>query len=258
MRGFFTVTTALVLCLCAWVGADAQSGPAFEVVSIKPIPPPTPATIQDGTSRPVFNIDASRVEISGFTPIVLLARAFQVSLDQIDAPDFARGQYFAVQATLPAGATREQVPEMLRTMLVERFKLVYHRETREYPVTVVTVGKTGIKLTRLPDDTPTPRETRVRLPDGTTRITMVGKVSSLFPVMNSFGGFPRSIDETGLDGRYTWVQDQAPASPERTFQEIVHDSFTAMMEAAGLRLEARKVPQETIVVDHLEKMPTEN
>jgi len=31
-----------------------------------------------------------------------------------------------------------------------------------------------------------------------------------------------------------------------------------MIEAAGLKLETRKVPKETIVVDHLEKKPTEN
>jgi uncharacterized protein (TIGR03435 family) len=189
---------------------------------------------------------------------VILARAFQVSADQIDAPDFARNEYFAVLAKIPAGATREQVPAMLQTMLAERFKLAYHRETREYPVTAITVGKGGMKLTRLPDDTPMTPQTRVRLADGTTRITTVGKLPALFPVMNSFGGFPRSVDETGLDGIYAWVQDQAPASADRTYQEIVHDSFTGMMEAAGLKLEARKVPQETIVVDHLEKMPTEN
>ncbi len=257
MRRFFAVTAALVLCLCAWVGAGAQTRAAFEVVSIKPIPGPTPETIQDRTFRPGINIDASRVEIT-FTPIVFLARAFKVNPDQIDAPDFARSQYFAVQATIPAGATSEQVPEMLQTMLAERFKLVYHREIREHAVTVITVGKSGMKLKRLPDDTPISPQTRVRLPDGTTRITTIGKLSALFPVMNSFGGFPRSVDETGLDGVYTWVQDQAPPSPDRTFQETTHDSFASMMEAAGLKLEARKVPEETIVVDHLEKMPTEN
>jgi len=31
-----------------------------------------------------------------------------------------------------------------------------------------------------------------------------------------------------------------------------------MIEEAGLKLETRRVPKETIVVDHLEKIPTEN
>ena len=41
-------------------------------------------------------------------------------------------------------------------------------------------------------------------------------------------------------------------------QEATQGSFKAMIEAAGLKLETRKVQKETIVVDHLEKKPTEN
>jgi uncharacterized protein (TIGR03435 family) len=192
----------------------------------------------------------------GFTPFDLLARAFQVELRQLDVPDFARTEYFDIEATLPAGATREQVPEMLRTMLAERFKLAYHREIREYHVSVLTVGKSGMKLPRLPDGTRVP-STSTRLADGGTRLTQTGNVKSLFPVMNSFGGL-QMVDETGLDGIYTWVRVQPPATPGMTYQDVVQEGFKAMIEAAGLKLEERKVSKETIVVDHLEKVPTEN
>ena len=66
------------------------------------------------------------------------------------------------------------------------------------------------------------------------------------------------MDETGLERIYAWVQTLAPPSPGVSYQEIVQDSFRAMIEAAGLKMETRKVPRETIVVDHLEKQPTEN
>jgi uncharacterized protein (TIGR03435 family) len=75
--------------------------------------------------------------------------------------------------------------------------------------------------------------------------------------MNSFGGL-QMVDETGLDGIYTWVRDQPPIAPGMSFQDAVQDSFKAMIEAAGLKLETRKVPKNTIGVDHLEKAPTEN
>jgi uncharacterized protein (TIGR03435 family) len=182
-------------------------------------------------------------------------------VSQVDAPDFALDEFFDIQATLPAGATPEQVPEMLQAMLVERFKLTYHRETREYKKDVLTVGKSGMKLPRLPEGTRTPIQGRKRLPDGTMRITQIGGVSSFFPVMNSFGGL-QLVDETGLDGIYTWVQDEPPptpgVSPQVAQQEGLQESFKAMIEAAGLKLETRKIPMETIVVDHLEKTPTEN
>ena len=91
--------------------AAAQPRLAFDVVSIKPAPQPTAETIRSGTARIAFNVNAARVQISGYTPLALLARAFQVELPQVEAPDFARTEYFEIQATLPEGATREQVPE---------------------------------------------------------------------------------------------------------------------------------------------------
>ncbi len=236
--------------------AAAQSRLAFEVVSIKPAPQPTPETLRSGASRIAFKVDGVLLRISGYTPVQLLTAAFRVQSFQVDAPGFARGEYFEIQATLPAGATREQVPEMLQSMLAERFKLAYHRETREYQMDVLTVGKSGMKLPRLPDGAHISVKSE-RLPDGSTRTTQTGAVASLFPVMNSFGGL-QMMDETGLDGIYTWVRGLPPPSPDMSFQEATQDSFKAMIEAAGLKLEARKVPKETIVVDHLEKTPTEN
>ena len=209
--------------------AVKSDGPRFEVVAIKPAPEPTPATIQAGTSRIAFNVDAARVQIKGYTPFLLLARAFRVDLQQVDAPDFARSEYFEIQAALPAGATREQVPEMLQAMLAERFKLIYHRETREYQMSVLSVGKNGMNLPRLPDDTQM-RPSQDRLPDGTTRMTQIGKVASLFPVMNSFGGL-QMVDETGLDGIYAWVRILPPRTPDVSFQEATQDAFKAMIEA---------------------------
>jgi uncharacterized protein (TIGR03435 family) len=244
----------LLLGLC-YVAA-AQPRLAFEVVSIKPASPPTSETIQSTAFHVALEIDAARVRISGYTPAGLMTAAFRVPLPQVDAPDFARREYFEIQATLPAGATREQVPEMLQTMLAERFKLAYHRETREYKLTVLSVGKNGMKLPRLPDGSPE-AFTSNRLSDGTTRMTHNGNIASLFGAINSFGGL-QMVDETGLDGVYTWVQDLPPPRAGVTFEEATQDSFRAMIEAAGLKMETRKVPRETIVVDHLEKQPTEN
>ena len=236
--------------------AAAQSRLEFEVVSIKPVPPPTPETLRSGAFRMAFKVDGALLQISGYSPVQLLMAAFRVQLFQVDAPGFARDERFEIQATLPAGATREQVPEMLQAMLADRFKLAYHRETREYQMAVLTIGKSGMKLPRLPDDTQA-RSKSERLPDESTRMTQTGTVASLFPVMNSFGGL-HMVDETGLEGIYTWVSDLPPPSPDRNFQQITQDSFKAMIEAAGLKLESRKVPKETIVVDRLEKTPTEN
>jgi uncharacterized protein (TIGR03435 family) len=190
-----------------------------------------------------------------------LSRAFRVEPQQVDVGSFRGAETFEIQAKLPAGATGEQVPEMLQSMLAERFKLAYHRETREYDATVVSVGKGGMKLPRLPDGT-REESTSARLADGTTRFIQTGTVGSLFPVMNSFGGFRQMVDETGLDGNYRWVRDALPPDPGADFgvayRAAQQESFKVMLDAAGLKLEARKIQRETIVVDHLEREPTEN
>ncbi len=237
--------------------ATAQSRPAFEVVSIKPVPRPTPETVQNGTSRIGFNVDGPRVEILGYGSAFFIARAFGVEAAQVDMHGLGGFQSFDVQAKLPEGATKQQIPAMLQTMLADRFKLAYHRETRDYPATIVTIGKSGMKLQRLPDGTKE-ADGSTSKPDGITRTTKVGTVSSWFAVMNSFGGFPQMVDQMGLDGMYTWVQDQLPTAPGITYIDRTREAFGAMFEAAGLKLEARKVPKETIVVDRLETLPTEN
>jgi len=247
----------IVVCLTFFLAVSfAQEGPRFEVVAIKAVPRSTPASDLAGTIRMAFDVDERGVQISGYPLRLILTRAFRVQPPQLDAPDFVSDEFFAIQATFPAGATRDQLPEMLQAMLAERFKLTYHREIRNYQMNVLTVGKSGMKLTRLPDGAQSPTR-RNRLPDGTTRETQTGTVASLFAVMNSFGGL-QLVDGTGLDGVYTWVQDRPPTTPGVSYQDALQDSLKAMIEAAGLKLETRTVPKETIVVDHLERSPTEN
>jgi uncharacterized protein (TIGR03435 family) len=51
---------------------------------------------------------------------------------------------------MPDGATKEQVPAMLRALLEERFKLVAHRDNREQPVYSLEVAKGGPKFKEAP------------------------------------------------------------------------------------------------------------
>jgi uncharacterized protein (TIGR03435 family) len=59
-----------------------------------------------------------------------------------------RTERFDVVATLPAGATPAQVPEMLQSLLAERFGLKIHKEKKGFPVYALVVGKSPLKLRR--------------------------------------------------------------------------------------------------------------
>jgi uncharacterized protein (TIGR03435 family) len=66
------------------------------------------------------------------------------------------------------------------------------------------------------------------------------------------------VDETGLEGMYRWVTNPPPVTPGLSAIDRMHESYEAMLTDAGLKLETRRVSKETIVVDSVAKMPTEN
>jgi hypothetical protein len=115
-----TIACALACVLCATVSVPAQSpqAPAFEVASVR----------MAGAGPLTSRITDTRVDIS--QPMIsILSTAFRADARRLVVPDL-NDAYVEIRATVPAGATRQQVPEMLQRLLVERFGLVWHRELR--------------------------------------------------------------------------------------------------------------------------------
>ena len=138
------------LCVCA--AAVAQTAPAgkprltFEVASIKPAEPLSAEKMVAGQQRITVNVDAARVDFQDVSMAELIRAAYKVRLYQISGPDWIKGTRFDVVAKLPDGAKTDQVPEMLQSLLEDRFHLEIHNSSKEMPVYVLTVGKDGPKL----------------------------------------------------------------------------------------------------------------
>jgi uncharacterized protein (TIGR03435 family) len=107
-----------------------------------------------GQTRIGMNVDAARVDIGSLSLADLLGIAFRVKPNQIAGPDWMATERFSIQAKLPDGANKEQVPEMLQTLLEERFKLSFHHDDKEQTVYALVVGKGGSKLKESPPDDP--------------------------------------------------------------------------------------------------------
>jgi len=143
LRGAF-----LPFLLLASGTAFAQSvpGPAtFEVASVKPAQPPsagrrfTPLGGGPGTKSPT--------RLAGMASMkALLIRAYGVRGYQISGPAWIETELYEIDAKVLPDATKEQVALMLQNLLVERFHLAVHRETKELPTYVLSVGKNGPKL----------------------------------------------------------------------------------------------------------------
>jgi uncharacterized protein (TIGR03435 family) len=140
MYRFIRAVSLSVLTCCAVFG---QATPSFEVASIKPADPQPQGMIRVGMGG-----DPGRVNYTNVTLKNVLTRAYEVKPHQINGPAWLDSDRFDITAKLPEGATKEQIPAMLRNLLAERFKMTIHKETREQSIYALVVGKNGPKLTK--------------------------------------------------------------------------------------------------------------
>ena len=282
------------LLVCASVAASGQEAAAapateFEAASVKPAAPSAFGFI--GCRTP----DPGRLECTGAAFRTLLRRAYQFENYRLFGPGWMDTERYDIAAKVPAGTTKEQVNLMLQALLAGRFGLTVHRETRDLPQYVLTVGKGGPKLTewkvgetlpRLPGaavlatgaDAPSKPPERVRFGMGTngTRMECAGiGMSTLATYLgNQLNG--AVVDETGLKGFYnltlSFAADHsdlfaahAAASPAtgdspaaEAAPEPIPSIFSAVQTQLGLKLDVRKVPTEVLVVDKAEKVPSAN
>ena len=70
------------------------------------------------------------------------------------------------------------------------------------------------------------------------------------------------VDRTGLTGAYDFTLRREPRTEgpktEPSADAFSSSIFTAIQEQLGLKLEAKKMPVDVLVVDHAEKVPVEN
>jgi hypothetical protein len=117
----------------------------FDVVSVRPGPAGTVMELaRSGKLHSV--IDDAQVDLGGLTLFELIQIAWDLPDDQISAPSWLNQLRFDVHATLPPGATKKDVPDMMKAMLAERFGLVVHHDEKVKPVYALTQGKTPPRL----------------------------------------------------------------------------------------------------------------
>ena len=246
------------------IGQNPTAKVTFDVVSIKPGPPGTMMElIRSGAIQ--YRVGDTRADMGSITLSELIYTAYRMPWDVV-GPPWLKDQQFDIHATFPAGATKEQFPEMLQSMLADRFRLVIHREQRVLPVDAMTVAKDGPKFRK------SAAEDSVQCNGGfhktCKKVTMeeLARLLSVDPARMPFmasmpGVLDRPVaDMTGLKGEYDFFLDYGVVGGGRgvdpTGKEIV-TAFDAV-KALGLKLEPTKHAFEVIVIDHIEKVPTEN
>lgn len=247
-----------------WICGAGFSQTAFEVASVKPAAPVTGHQQYHMT----VNTSPAGIEYLNASLVDLIHTAYRVNANQVQGPEWMKSEKFDVVAKLPAGASREQAPEMLQALLAERFKLAAHRATQVLPAYALVMRKGGAKPP-LSTDGGRGNWTRTLRPDGSMHVeTRQMTMAALADLVSSFLGYP-VIDKTALAGAYDVPLDFSPQDVSTGSRSAgvadqgggggdADSSVAASLKRSGLALEAQKLPLEVIVVDRLERRPTGN
>ena len=142
MHGMKRITSLFLLLCFLSATMYAYQKPSFEVASIKPAAPPEPGRIRIG-----MQVDGGMLRYTNVSLMEVVRNAYHVKEFQIEGPDWLSTARFDITAKLPEGAKQDQVPEMLQSLLEERFKIATHSDTKEHAIYALVVGKSGPKLT---------------------------------------------------------------------------------------------------------------
>lgn len=182
----------------------------------------------------------------------LLYFAYGVREEQIEGmPKWAGDTYYDVTAVPPNGQTfnEQQEKAAMQQLLKERLHLSAHAASREVEGFRLVTAKGGPKLQASKGG---PRYLIILDQDGLEAPNTT--LSKFGPALWGLVGFP-VVDETGLQGDFS-IQLKFKKDTDET--SSLPSIFTALEEQAGLKLERTKVPVEMIVIDHVDREPTEN
>jgi len=189
----------------------------------------------------------------------LVAEAFTLQTQQVVIPASAGKNEYDIEAKADGPTNQEQLRLMLRTLLMERFKLAAHQENQERRIYELTTDKDGPKIRPV---TPLP-ETRpgMRFQGDMRAFANFLAVQLTLPVLDdptqpgrAAGPPVLVLDKTGLAGIYDFPVNVKPEAGSDMF--ILWQR--ALRDQMGLRLASRRATVPVLVIDRVEKAPAEN
>ena len=238
---------AILLLAGAAAWARGEQPLAFEVASVKPNRtegyPRTYPRLQNGTFS---------AEIASLKTLVVIA--YGLTEQRIDGPKWLDTERYDITAKAPDGVPDSPIKPLLQSLLKDRFHLESHFETKEMAAYDMVVGKRGAKLR--PFDPAQPPETPRNY--GQAVMLGIGTTGEIADALARAVGRP-IVDKTGMQGRFGWTVNYTPFSANGSSGDSAPpDLFAAIEQQLGLKLEPKKESLQILVIDHAERVPTEN
>jgi uncharacterized protein (TIGR03435 family) len=255
-RKLYILTVAIGLLAIPLVhGQDKPARLTFDVVSIKEAKPGA----QAGGIKPM---PGGQEYIAQNAPVkLIMALMYKIPIRQITGgPDWLNTDLFEIDAKADKSYNLDDLHVMFQNLLVDEFKLQFHKETREGPVYDLSLDKPGLKM-KVND---TDQDFEIPIKPGGPGV-FVGKRVPMQYLCWWLGQALQQdqrpvIDKTGLDKYYDFTLSFRPELPPNVPSENLPPGlmdrpiiFDAVKQQLGLRLDPAKGPVEYFVIDHVEK-----
>ena len=243
---------AITIGAAVLLNAAFASAQTFAVASIRP----SAGEVQfehDGKTE----ITPGTLTMRDVTLATCIKFAYGVKDSQISGPEWLQSEHFDILAKADAPVAEDQLKLMMQALLADRFKLSFHRQSKELSAYAMTVAKGGAKRKESAPDTKPFREN--------SAVGTVVKAMTMKEWADFISGPMQTpvVDMTGLKGRYDFSLDFTAYLPGgEKVMNVAFDNANGIMIAAmqgelGLKMESRKETVDVLMIDHVE-MPSAN
>jgi len=256
-----TIGGVSLFLLNTWLvfGQTAAAPPAFDVASVKvDIAGTNEGGGRGGMGRGREIITPSPAGISMINVSLksVIQWAYHVQAVQVSGPGWLDVDRYDVVAKAAGAVSEDKLRQMMQTLLADRFKLAFHRESKEMRAFVVSVAKTGLKMRESTSEGDMDMQ-----PSGKAGATIQrATVPRLAELLSGPLQAP-VVDQTGLTGRYDFTIDLSnvldPTTP-MGINDVIPIFVQVAQQQLGIKIDEKKMPVEMLMVDHAEKIPVEN
>jgi uncharacterized protein (TIGR03435 family) len=242
-------------------GQSNPTPPAFEIADVH-----TSAHSNDPWMRG-GRLSGDKYILRDATMVDLVAAAYGVDAKNVlGGPAWLEHDRFDIAAKAPRTTSPENVKLMLRTLLVDRFKLVVHTDIKPEPAFVLSQGKGKPKLKEATDPDKSGCQYQPPPPNTANAAPSYETFSCHGTTMEAFAQFLHEaaspylknpvVDSTGLKGAWDFDIHWSYQMPRGSDDGI--SIFDAVDKQLGLKVEAKTAPLPVVIVDSVNEKPTPN
>ncbi len=258
MERSHAIAAILAICVCATSFALAQSNPgvpaqpSFETATVKPTAHPDPG-------HGYWNYPGqSRFSAHSLSLDFLIQMAWGIEADQLaNEPSWLNSDFYDIEAKPEEGVklSHDELKPRLQGLLIERFHLATHFETKMVRGYTLVVAKGGPKLQASRGD----HFPGWRIDTSTGHLEGLNwSIPYLAQMLQRATHIPVA-DRTAITGSYDIKLQFTPDLASDVDQDSAQPSlYTALRETLGLELRAQKIPLQVLVIDHIDRIPTAN